>query len=88
MEQLKAPGITKQMKERIKLRKAKRDCIKRSKEKQRKELDEAIIRRQELHQKIDKRTEVIRSKILKEKRVKTLKFHDSKSYIIFILFEM
>ena len=71
MEQLKAPGVTKQMKERIKLRKAKRDWIKRSKEKQRKELDEAIIRRQELHQKIDKRTEVIRSKILKEKRVKT-----------------
>ncbi len=72
MEQLNAPGVAKQMKERIKLRKAKRDWIKRSKERQKKELDEAITRRQELHQKIDKRAEVIRSKILKEKRVRNL----------------
>jgi hypothetical protein len=78
MEQLNAPGVVKQMKERIQLRKTKRDWIKRSKERQRKELDETITRRQELHQKIDERAEVIRSKILKEKRVRNL--YDFASY--------
>ena len=71
-EQKEDLAKSKEIKEKFTRRKEKKEWLKRKKERQQKEVQEALVERENLHRLIDDKIEAVRRKELNRKRVRLL----------------